>query len=202
MVSSLRGRRAEYAQATRDAIRSAARELFVTKGYFATRVDEIAEAARVSQATVYAVGGGKHGLLRDLIAQGAEDPQIIAINAAIEAATDPRELVGLLVDARSLRFDQWSGLMRQVIAAAPQEAAVQDSLDLANTAIRGGLARTAQRLADMRALRTGMSVDQATDILWYYLNNGSYFTLTDELGWPLTRATAWILQQLLTTLLM
>jgi AcrR family transcriptional regulator len=197
----LRGRRAEYAQATREAIRSAARELFVTRGYFATRVEDIAAAARVSPATVYAVGGGKSGLLRELIQLGTEDGQIATITQALEAAADPRELIRLIVDARRLRFERWSDLMRQVTAAAPQEEAVRESLELANAAIRTGLARTAQRLSDMEALRIGLTVTEATDILWYYVSNASYFTLSDDLHWPLSRAADWIYEQLLLALL-
>lgn len=201
MNTFLSGRRAEYAQATREAIQSAARELFVARGYFATRVEDIASAARVSPATVYAVGGGKSGLLRELIRQGTRDGQITTITQALEAASDPRELLRLIVDARRQRFEQWSDLIRQVIAAAPQEEAVRESLELANAGIRGGLVRIAQRLADMQALRAGLSVTQAADILWYYAGNASYFTLSDDLHWPLPQAADWIYQQLLLTLL-
>ena len=50
-------RREEYAEATRQAILEAARRLFRERGYFATKVDEIAAMARVAPATVYAVDG-------------------------------------------------------------------------------------------------------------------------------------------------
>jgi AcrR family transcriptional regulator len=201
MEGRLRGRRAEYAQATREAIRSAARELFVTRGYFETRVEDIATAARVSPATVYAVGGGKSGLLHELLQLCTEDGQIATIMQTIEAATDPRELIRLVVDARSLQFEGWSDLMRQVTAAAPQEEAVRESLELANATIRTGLGHIAQRLADMAALRTGLTAADADEILWYYLSNASYFTLSDDLRWPPSRTAEWICQQLLLSLL-
>ena len=60
-------RRDEYAAATRQAILDAARKLFAERGYFATKVDDIAAKARVAPATVYAVTGGKYGLLTELI---------------------------------------------------------------------------------------------------------------------------------------
>jgi AcrR family transcriptional regulator len=201
VASPLKGRRADYARATHEAIHSAARDLFVAKGYFGTRVEDIARAARVSPATVYAVGGGKHGLLRELIQEGTRDRHVTDVTQGIEAVTNPGELLRLLVDARSLRFERWSDLVRQVMAAAPQDDAVRESLELANAAIRAGLARAAQRLADMQALPRGLTVAQATDTLWYFLGNASYFTLTDDLHWPLSRASDWIYQQLLRTLL-
>ena len=45
-------RREEYAQATRQAIVDAARRLFSERGYFSTKVDDIAALARVAPATV------------------------------------------------------------------------------------------------------------------------------------------------------
>jgi hypothetical protein len=60
-------RREEYAAATRQAIFDAAHLLFAKRGYFATKVEDIAAKARVAPATVYAVAGGKQGLLQTLI---------------------------------------------------------------------------------------------------------------------------------------
>ena len=51
-------------EATRQAIVKAARQLFSERGYFATKVDDVAALARVAPATVYAVSGGKQGLVR------------------------------------------------------------------------------------------------------------------------------------------
>jgi AcrR family transcriptional regulator len=62
-----RTRRQDYAEATRPAIIDAARRLFAERGYFATKVDDIAAEARVAPATVYAVTGGKQNLLDILI---------------------------------------------------------------------------------------------------------------------------------------
>src|SRR3954471_12480552 len=99
------GGRSEYAQLTRQAILDAARDLFVRKGYFATKVEEIARMARVAPATVYAVGGGKHGLLRTLIESGTTAEDIPGILARIESITEPRELIGFIVHATRVKFE-------------------------------------------------------------------------------------------------
>ncbi|AGL19671.1 TetR/AcrR family transcriptional regulator [Actinoplanes sp. N902-109] len=186
------GRRAEYAEATRAAILAAARELFTTKGYFGTRVEDIARTARVSPATVYAVGGGKNGLIRELIGTAVHSEANAAIVARIDTFTDPRELIGFMVATTAAKFEQWSGLMRQVVAAAPGEPAVRESLELAEASLRNGLDHTARRLAELGALRPGLDAGQAADVLWFFLNNAAYFTLTDELTWPLPRAVPWL----------
>ena len=46
-----RTRRQDYAEATRQAIIGAARKLFAERGYFATKVADIAAEARVAPAT-------------------------------------------------------------------------------------------------------------------------------------------------------
>ncbi|MEV5720452.1 TetR/AcrR family transcriptional regulator [Amycolatopsis mediterranei] len=186
------GRRAEYAQLTRQAILDATRELFVRKGYFATKVEEIARVARVAPATVYAVGGGKHGLLRTLIESGTTAEDIPGILARLEAITEPGELIRFIVRATRVKFEQWSDLMRQVVAAAPQEPSVREVLRIAHDSLRGGLDLTARRLAGMGALRAGMDAARATDVLWLHLCNAAYFIRTDDLGWSLDESETWL----------
>ena len=199
--SARTGRRAEYAQITRQAILDVARELFVEKGYFATKVEEIARTARVAPATVYAVGGGKHGLLRTLIESGTNADDIPRILALIESLTEPRELIGFIVQVTRVKFEEWSGLMRQVVAAAPQEPTVLEIQQIAHDSLRGGLALAARQLAAMGALREGMDVSRATDVLWLHLCNAAYFIRTDDLGWSLDESESWLNEALVFALL-
>ena len=57
------GRREANKRATRIAVERAARELFAAKGYEATSVREIADAAGVAERTLYRYFDGKEGLL-------------------------------------------------------------------------------------------------------------------------------------------
>jgi AcrR family transcriptional regulator len=195
------GRRAEYAQATRDAILAAARELFAERGFFGTRVEDIARSARVAPATVYAVGGGKSGLLRELIETAVRSEENAAIHARIEDMREPHELIRFIIAASQAKFTDWSALMRQVVAAAPQEPSVRESLKTAEQGLHDGVAHIARRLADLGALRPGLDAERATDVLWYYLNNSSYFTLTDTLAWPAERIAGWLYDTLVFGLL-
>ncbi|PRY35682.1 TetR/AcrR family transcriptional regulator [Umezawaea tangerina] len=189
-------RRAEYAQATRQAILDAARELFVRQGYFGTKVEEIARTARVAPATVYAVGGGKHGLLRTLIESGTTAEDIAGILATMKAIEEPRELVLFMVRATRVTFERWADLMRQVAAAAPQEPTVRETQRIAHESMRGGLGYAAGRLAEMGALREDVDVDRATDLFWLHLCNSAYFIRTDDLGWSLDESEAWLAETL------
>ena len=185
-------RRAEYAELTRQAILDAARSLFTAQGFFATKVEQIAGTARVAPATVYAVGGGKSGLLRTLIESAVNSAENAELLAEIEAATDPERLIELIVATSRAKFAQWSPLMRQVVAAAPQEPTVRESMEIAHEGLRGGLRLTAGRLAALGALRDGLDEAGAADLLWLHLCNAAYFIRTDDLGWPLEKSEAWL----------
>jgi hypothetical protein len=52
----------------------------------------------------------------------------------------------------------------------------------------------AERLHDLGRLRDGMTVQRATDVLWFYFGYNGFFTLIDE-GWPLDEAEIWLREQ-------
>src|SRR5690606_38369472 len=49
-----------------------------------------------------------------------------------------------------------------------------EALRVAHASLREGLRRTAERLARLGALREGLEVGEATDVLWFHLGNGAY----------------------------
>ena len=53
-------------------------------------------------------------------------------------------------------------------------------------------ASLARRLADLHALRDGMDVEQAVDVLWFYFDYSGLFTLRDENGWRYERGERWL----------
>lgn len=195
------GRRAEYAAATRQAIHDAARELFVAKGFFATTVDDIAGAARVAPASVYAVAGGKQGLLAAIIEARTAAPDVEETFTRIAGVDDARELLRFITHATRVRFENSRSLMRVIVDTAPHDRGAAEALRVAHTSLREGLVHTARRLAELGALREGTGVEEAADTLWFYLGNGAYFTLTDDNGWPLDKVEAWLYNALHTALL-
>jgi AcrR family transcriptional regulator len=185
-------RRAEYAETTRRAIVAAARTLFSEKGYFATRVDEIAATARVAPATVYAVTGGKQGLLRTLVDEWSDAPVVAEARAEIAKLDDPAELLRFLAAlTRSMRQD-YGDIMRLVIAAAPHDATAAEGLATGTARYRDGILFAAQRLADLGALRDGLTAEEALDVLWFYFGYAGFFTLVDDNGWSYPTAEEWL----------
>ena len=195
------GRRADYATLTRRAIIDAARALFAAKGFFAATVEDIAAAARVAPATVYAVGGGKHGLLRTLMDEWQHAPVAQATYEHIAALSEGETILrATAAGTREVR-EQWGDVMRMVLATAPHDKRVAESLAVVTGSYRQAVLLVAQRLADAGALKPDISVAAAADVLWFYFGYSSYFTLTDENGWPLAEAEKWLLAQASATLL-
>lgn len=194
-------RRAEYAAATKRAIEDAARELFVRHGYRGTTVDMIAKEARVAPATVYAVAGGKQGLLRTVIESATTSPERVAVKEQLSSSDDPAELLRYLARQTRLTFEDWRGMMRVVAETASQEPAAAEGLRIARESRRDGFTRTAQRLQELGALRTGLSVARAADVIWFYQDNAAYYSLVDDNGWSPEDAEEFLHEQLRSALL-
>jgi AcrR family transcriptional regulator len=187
-----RSRRQEYAEATRQAIVDAARKLFSQKGYFSTKVDEVAALARVAPATVYAVSGGKHGLLRTLMDIWTTAPIVEATVRSIEKLDDPSAILELVAaTCRSMR-EEYGDIIRVILNTAPHDSEVADTLATATDRYRKALVRIGRRLSNLGALRNGMDVNQAVDVLWFYFGYSGLFTLIDDNQWSYERAEKWL----------
>jgi len=191
-------RRAEQAAATRLAVLAAARELFVSNGYTATTVAEIAERARVSADTVYATVGRKPALLRELVetaisgTEQAVPAEQRAYVARIRVATSARDKITIYAQAIT-------GIQQRM---APVFLALRDaaSSDQECASLWAEIAtRRATNMgtfaADLRTtgeLRTDLSDNQVADIIWS-MNAAEYWVLlVRERAWTPAQFEAWL----------
>ncbi|MET1026595.1 MAG: TetR/AcrR family transcriptional regulator [Dongiaceae bacterium] len=186
------GRRAEYAAATRQAIFAAARRLFRERGYFATKVDDIADLARVAPVTVYAVTGGKHELLRNLIEIWTAAPFIEATLSRIQESDDPAAILSLVATAVRNMREEFGDVMQVMLVTAPHDPAVAASLAVATARYREAFVPIARRLAELGALRDGLDLERAVDLFWFYFGYWGLFTLHSENGWSYDSAEHWL----------
>jgi len=195
MTSSPTSRRAEYAEATRAAIVDAARQLFAQQGYFATTVEDIAKAARVAPATVYAVGGGKQGLISTLVDLWSQAPIVEETQRRRAELADADEILrNAAATVRSMR-EEYGDIMRVALATAPHHAAVAEGLRVATGRYRDAVAALARRLDEVGGLHPDCTVEQAADVLWFYFGYAGFFTLVDDSGWTFDQAEHWLTRQ-------
>ncbi len=193
-------RRLAQAAQTRIDVLTAARELFPERGYAGTTISEIATAAGVAVETIYRSFGSKaalfRGVLEAAIAGGAEraamPPEQRPAVRKIAEEPDPRHVLELHaatqpgIHARSGPYDR---VLREAASADPDLADVWRQLEAQRLT---GMRRLAQRLRDLGALRPGLSVEKARDILWTVNSHAVYDLLVVQRGWPPERYRDWI----------
>ena len=185
-------RREDAAAATRAAILHHARELFLARGYAGTTVPEIAQAARVAPQTVYASTGGKAAMFAELLKPAINDPVAAQAMTAALRTDDPASVMALCAAAaRSGQERYWDivyGLMRR----PPEDALAQQAIGNVAAKCLEALTGIAQRLADLDALKSGISLAQAVDTLWFYFGQNAWCSLVGERGWTFDQAEEWL----------
>lgn len=195
------GRRQEYAEATRQAIIGAARQLFAERGYFSTRVEDIAAEARVAPATVYAGFKSKFGLIQAMVDAWSNAPAINSTDQDILTLDDPAAIIRRVsAGARGMR-EEYGDIMRTLVATAPNDEAVATIMREANVVYRDALTRISQRIAEVGTLREGLDASRATDVLWLYFGYAGLFVMHDDNGWTWDEAEEWLADQAIRALL-
>jgi AcrR family transcriptional regulator len=179
----------------------AARALFRDRGYVATTVQDIASAARVATATVYASVGGKPQLLHELIAVTTGEA---ARRGAAELATPapapaPTDMVADCVASIRQAVQDHGDIAELVMTTTHVDDGVAQAAALAEEAFRRELSKVAARLRDQGALSP--EADDAVDVLAYYLGYPSWRRLVVDLGWSLDKAQAWLTGQIIEALI-
>jgi AcrR family transcriptional regulator len=192
-------RRREQAAATRRAILVAAQTLFERDGYVGTTMAAVAREAGVATKTVYLAFETKSGLLRalwHLLLRGDEDDVAIGERAWYLAMFDePDPARRLAMGARGARKvkERAGGLMRVIRTAAfvdADAAALWDRIESDFHANQGEIVETIQRDG---ALRDGLTVARATDILWTLNHPDVWHLLVEQRGWSPAMWEEWFL---------
>jgi AcrR family transcriptional regulator len=185
-----RSRQAQ-ARRTREAILDIARRRFLANGYAATTMASIAGEAGVAVDTAHKAFGGKAGLARAIYERG------LAGQGAVPAPQRSDEMQRGEHDPHTVvhRWGMFSTevaplvapvhlLIREAAATDPDMAALLADSDRAR---RERMRRNAQTLAERGHLRTGLTLEDATDVLWTYSSPELYELLVLHCGWDLTR---------------
>ena len=200
--------RKAQAAATRRTIIDTASALFIERGYVATSIDAIAEAAGVSRATIFTSVGGKKALLKtayDVALVGDDEPipfPLRPASLAVRAEPDPRRFLigytGLVVDI-NVRL---APIYEAVRGAASADPEVRDVFEAIGTERRIGADRViGDLLAKGGSLRDGLDDQAAADVLWVLIDAGLFHLLVHRRGWTPERFEAWLAETMLRELL-
>jgi len=173
-------------------ILTAARRVFSEHGYYTAKVDDVAQCAGVSPATVYAVAGGKAGIRRALI-EAWINALVLAVNVECSGhVADGAVILDLVANGVLEMRREWGDVMRLMLTTAPHDADAAELLAHATERYRAGLLLVARLLAELGQLRPGVDVARAEGLLWFYFGYSSLFTLVDDLRWSAGDAMGWL----------
>jgi AcrR family transcriptional regulator len=191
-------RRRAQAAATRADILKAAQRLFEQQGYAATTMEAIAGEAGVALKTVYVAFETKSSLLRVLwnhLLRAGRDATPVAqqewYREVIEEPDAERQLRLLARNARMAKL-RIGGVLEVIRSAAPIDAEIGALWERIEQDFLVNQRAIAQSLDDKGALRPGLDVDAATDILWTLNLSNAWHLLVTKRGWTPDRFERWI----------
>ena len=191
--------RSRQAAATRAAVLAAARDLFLSQGYGATTVEQVAGRAGVSKPTVFSAVGNKQTLLsvvRDVAMAGDDEPIAMGERPNARAITDepdPARAIDLLVDHIAAVSRRYAGIDDVLRGAA--ESGEEGPRELWRTSEDQRLAGARHWLGAIAAkvpLAAGLDHDTAVDLLWLLMVPDHYRRLVTDRGWPQARYRQWL----------
>ncbi|MEV0593861.1 TetR/AcrR family transcriptional regulator [Nonomuraea cavernae] len=203
--------RHEQAQATRQKIAAAARELMIRKGYADTTMAEVAREAGVAVQTLYtSCPGGKPALAKlvyDITLAGdsralpqSGRPEVRAI---IEEPDPVRKLAlhAAMATAILRRIQPVHRLLRAAAAASPTDAGLQDVLaGIERERLMGGRG-PAEHLHALGALRPDLPPARAAEQIYVLTSTENFEKLTEVCGWSEGEYEEWLAAMLTAALL-
>ena len=184
--------RTEQAKQTRQRVLDAAKRLFVERGYASTTIAAVADAAGVSQETVYASFGGKRRLLEGVI------DATIPLEPERDSAL---KVIGRLGTARA-RLRAFVEFCCGVLAhTSPIHNVIRGAADSEAFAVELRARLLSERLVNQKRhlakhvrvrLRAGLTPRGAAERLCALTSPEMYHLTTAELGWSRERHQEWI----------
>jgi len=183
--------REEQALQTRLRIRRAARELFATQGFTNTTINQIAEAAGVSPATVYAVYESKAGIVVAMLEDLEESVGLGSYIQQMLAEENPRTQLRLFIRSHCLLFTEGADILRAAMRAI-EDPHVAELAETGDQHRRKGIETLVGIWQKKGALRKGLSRRQAVERLWLLTTVESFLTAIDRLGWKPKTYERWL----------
>ena len=188
------------AAGTRARILTAARDLFLTRGFAATAMTDVADQAGVAVQTVYTAVGGKAILLQrvmDFAIAGDDAPMPVRDRPdilAVQAEPDGRRKLAKYAHHIRVVHERSAELERVIRAAADADPEIRLLLHTLDTQRVSGMRLFAEHLATARLLRRGMTVTKAADVLATHMDSRIYLWLVHDREWSSRDYENWYVQ--------
>jgi len=191
-------RRQAEARARQRRVVDAARELFLQRGYGATTIGDIAGAADVSVPLVYAAFESKAGVLSRVVETaitGDETaPPVLEQPAGQEILAEPdlAKRLDTIVQLMRLSHERAAALIQLVESARASDPALGTLAEAIDASLRQD-ARVFVDAIPTKALRRGITRQEAADLLYMLCAARNWIILVEHCGWAPNQYERWML---------
>jgi len=190
--------REEGARRTREAIVTAAAELFVDRGYTVTSLADIAVRAGVARPTVFAAFGSKSALLKQVLDEalaGDDEPVPVAQRPWFRPVWDAKTPAAMLEAYAEvcLTIARRAARLFETVRRAADEGAdgAQHWRTLQDNR-HAGARMVVKRVEELGRLASHLDTDAATDVLWVFNDPALYASLVLQRDWTEDAFRGWL----------
>ena len=199
-VYNSEARDAQAAQ-TRSCILEAAKDLFQTEGFDRVTIGKLAQAAKVSMPTIYAIFKSKRGVLQALIDEALPPNQFEALVEDGKREKSPKKRLGITAKLARQIYDgerELMDILRSASVVAPELKELEQEREKRRYERQGD---SVKMMMKEKSLAKGLSLEKARDIFWALTGRDMYRMLTVERGWTSDEYEKWLAQLLVKSLL-
>jgi TetR/AcrR family transcriptional regulator, regulator of autoinduction and epiphytic fitness len=200
-------RRLAQARATRLKVIETAKDLFIEKGFPATTLESVADAADVPLPSLYRLFKSKRALLAavlDTSFGGDDQPLAFVDREAVQAAlheADSRRLLEAFARIATELLERSSAIQLVLASAAHVDPEAADLWADIRQQRHTGQSRIIAALVERGALDPDLEPSEAADIVYLLMSPDTYRILTLERGWKPEQFQKWLARSLCSTLL-
>jgi AcrR family transcriptional regulator len=194
-------------RSARRAVVDAARTLFTEQGYGTTTIAAVSRLAGVPEPTIYRLFASKVGILKSLLdvsIAGDDEPVAVPQRSAIASLfeeADPRAVLAGFAGVTTQINQRTSDLYDVLRRAADSDAEAAALFASLGEQRDGGQSQIVRALHRTSALRDGLSVAEACDIVHAVMSPEVYRLLVFDRSWSPERYRRWTTQALIDQLL-
>ena len=195
-------RRQAQSRATRLRILEAAKNLFIERGYPATTLEAIADAADASLPTLYRLFSSKQALLKavlDASFGGDDQPIAFADRPEVQETRFQPDAASLIRSFARIGRDfmeRSSAIMHVLATAAQVDPDAAQLMEEIRRQRRTGQSRIVAALSARGALDPQLGYSEAVDITYVALSPDVHRILTAECDWTAEQYEQWLVRSL------
>lgn len=189
------------ASQTRSQILKAAKKLFQAQGFDRVTIGMLAEVAKVSMPTIYAIFKSKRGVLQSLIDDALPAEEFTALVDGSMHEQSPGKRLSITAKLSRQIYDAERELMdilRGASVVAPEFRVLEQEREQRRYERQGEYVK---KLMQDKALAKGLTLKKARDILWSLTGRDMYRMLVIERSWTSNEYEKWLGQVLVESLL-